>query len=78
MYKPRTLSKNKYEAPDLEVNLSEEICESLRTLKGEGNLLEDRYKSLQRRNLIEPRVKEKRKRKYKLKVQIKRSHRNFK
>ncbi|GIY67421.1 ribosome biogenesis protein NOP53 [Caerostris extrusa] len=59
MYKPRTLSKYKYEAPDLEVNLSEEISGSFRALKTDGNLLEDRYKSLQRRNLIEPRTKQK-------------------
>ncbi|GIY27403.1 ribosome biogenesis protein NOP53 [Caerostris darwini] len=78
MYKPRTLSKYKYEAPDLEVNLSEEISGSFRALKTEGNLLEDRYKSLQRRNLIEPRTKQKFKRRYKLKVQVKRSHRDFK
>ncbi|KAG8192913.1 hypothetical protein JTE90_025622 [Oedothorax gibbosus] len=75
MYKPKTLSAHKYEAPDLEVNLSEEISGSLRTLKTEGNLMEDRYKSLQRRNLIEPRIIQRRKRKYKLKVQVKRSHR---
>ncbi|GBM67691.1 Ribosome biogenesis protein NOP53 [Araneus ventricosus] len=78
MYKPRTLSKYKYEAPDLEVNLSEELGDSLRTLKPEGNLLEDRYKSLQKRNLIEPRIKQKFQRRYKLKVQVKRSHRDFK
>ncbi|XP_055944989.1 ribosome biogenesis protein NOP53-like [Argiope bruennichi] len=78
MFKPRTLSKYKYENPDLEVNLSEELGDSLRTLKPEGNLLEDRYKSLQRRNLIEPRIRQKFQRRYKLKVQVKRSHRDFK
>ncbi|XP_015928213.1 ribosome biogenesis protein NOP53 [Parasteatoda tepidariorum] len=77
MYKPLTLSKHKFEAPDLEVALPEELCDSLRTLKSEGNLLEDRYKSLQKRNLIEPRIRQKRKRKYKLKVQVKRNHRDF-
>jgi len=77
MYNPKTLSAHKYEPPDIEVNLTEEITGSMRTLKAEGNLLEDRYKSLQRRNLIEPRIKQKMKRKYKLKVQVKRSHRNF-
>ncbi|KFM68273.1 hypothetical protein X975_12422, partial [Stegodyphus mimosarum] len=54
MYKPRALSKHKYESPDVELNLTEELTGSLRTLKTDGNLLEDRYKSLQRRNLIEP------------------------
>lgn len=77
MYNPQTLSRYKYEPQDLEVNLTEELPESLRTLKVEGDLLEDRYKSLQRRNIIEPRLRQRRKRKYKLKVQVKRSHRDF-
>lgn len=33
MYNPRTLSSYKYEAPDIEVNLTEEITGSLRKLK---------------------------------------------
>lgn len=33
MYNPKTLSKYKYEAPDIEVNLTEELSGSLRTLK---------------------------------------------
>ncbi|GFS96741.1 ribosome biogenesis protein NOP53 [Nephila pilipes] len=77
LYKPKVLSQYKYEAPDLEVNLTDELCSSMRTLKTEGNLLEDRYKSLQRRNLIETRIKQKFKRKYKLKILERRTHRDF-
>ncbi|GFO34613.1 glioma tumor suppressor candidate region gene 2 [Plakobranchus ocellatus] len=40
----------------------------------EGNLLQDIYKSVQRRNIIEPRVKQKVKRKYKLKTFEKKGH----
>ncbi|GFY42363.1 ribosome biogenesis protein NOP53 [Trichonephila inaurata madagascariensis] len=77
MYKPKVLSRYKYEAPVLEVKLTGELCGSMRTLEPEGSLLEDRYKSLQRRNLLETRIKQKMKRKYKRKIQVKRSHRNF-
>ncbi|XP_067137548.1 ribosome biogenesis protein NOP53 isoform X1 [Centruroides vittatus] len=68
MYRPHTLSKYKYEAPDPEFNLGEELTGELRTIKVVGNILEDRYKSFQRRNIIEPRIRQKVKRKYKLKV----------
>lgn len=96
MFKPAVLSRHKYEPPELELNLTTEICGSLRqmkvtccfifcidcclfviasfvltvvalrfciaywlivvTLQPEGNILEDRYKSLQRRNIVEPRI----------------------
>ncbi|GFW29996.1 ribosome biogenesis protein NOP53 [Trichonephila clavipes] len=77
LYKPKVLSRYKYEAPVLEVKLTDELCGTMRTLEPEGNLLEDRYKSLQRRNLVEARIKQKMKRKYKRKIQVIRSHRNF-
>jgi nucleolar protein 53 len=67
MYKPNKLSQYSYEAPDIELNFTEELTGSLRTIKTDGNLLEDRFKSLQRRNLIETRTKQSFKRKYKLK-----------
>lgn len=54
-----TLSGHKFVEPDLEIKLSDELTGNLRSLKPEGNLLEDRYKSLQRRNVIEPRVRQK-------------------
>lgn len=56
---PIQLSNYKYEAPDIEVKLSDELTGNLRNLKPEGSLLEDRYKSLQRRNIIETRIKQK-------------------
>ncbi|TRY58038.1 hypothetical protein DNTS_022692 [Danionella cerebrum] len=52
---PRRLGKLKFEAPDLEVQLSDELASSLRSLKPEGSIIKDRFKSLQKRNLIEPR-----------------------
>ncbi|XP_075774102.1 ribosome biogenesis protein NOP53 [Pelodiscus sinensis] len=73
--KPRRLGRLRYEEPDLEVQLSTELAESLRTLKPEGSVLRDRFKSLQKRNLIEPRERAKFKRKYRLKYVEKRAFR---
>ncbi|XP_062995791.1 ribosome biogenesis protein NOP53 isoform X2 [Elgaria multicarinata webbii] len=75
--KPRRLGRLKYEDPDLDVQLSTELAESLRTLKPEGSILKDRFKSLQKRNLIEPRERAKFKRKYRLKYVEKRAFREI-
>uniref|UniRef100_A0A3Q3W315 Ribosome biogenesis protein NOP53 n=1 Tax=Mola mola TaxID=94237 RepID=A0A3Q3W315_MOLML len=73
---PRRLGKLKY-AQDLEVQLSDELAGSLRRLKPEGSILKDRFKSLQKRNLIEPRERAKFKRKHKLKYVEKRAFREI-
>ena len=39
--------------------LGEELTGNLRRLKPEGNLLEDRFKSMQKRNVFETRIKKK-------------------
>jgi nucleolar protein 53 len=39
----------------VEVQLSDELAESLRQLKPEGNLYRDRYRSLVERGVVEPR-----------------------
>ncbi|XP_053729546.1 ribosome biogenesis protein NOP53 [Synchiropus splendidus] len=73
---PRRLGKLKYQAPDMEVQLSDELAGSLRQLKPEGSVLKDRFKSLQKRNLIEPRERAKFKRRHKLKYVEKRAFRD--
>ncbi|KAK5616313.1 hypothetical protein CRENBAI_014349 [Crenichthys baileyi] len=70
---PRRLGKLKFQAPDLDVQLSDELAGSLRQLKPEGSILKDRFKSLQKRNLIEPRERAKFKRKLKVKYVEKRA-----
>ncbi|XP_064455594.1 ribosome biogenesis protein NOP53-like [Ornithodoros turicata] len=77
MYKPHKMSRFKFEEPDKELKLSEELAESLRKLKPEGSVLEDRYKSLQKRNIIETRKRHKVVVKYKPKRLLKREHRLF-
>uniref|UniRef100_A0A146W2T8 Ribosome biogenesis protein NOP53 n=1 Tax=Fundulus heteroclitus TaxID=8078 RepID=A0A146W2T8_FUNHE len=70
---PRRLGKLKFQAPDLDVQLSDELAGSLRQLKPEGSILKDRFKSLQKRNLIEPRERAKFKRRLKVKYVEKRA-----
>ena len=41
---------------ELDVQLGEDLSETLRALKPEGNLFRDRFLSLQQRALVEPRV----------------------
>ncbi|XP_058274849.1 ribosome biogenesis protein NOP53 isoform X2 [Hemibagrus wyckioides] len=74
---PRRLGKLRFQDPDLEVQLSDELAGSLRTLKPEGSVLKDRFKSLQKRNLIEPRERAKFKRKHKVKYVEKRAFREI-
>ena len=71
---PVRLSNYKYEPQEIEIKLSDELTGNLRNLKQEGSLLEDRFKSLQRRNMIEVRVKQKVVKKLKRKTFEKRSH----
>uniref|UniRef100_A0A8I5YU51 Ribosome biogenesis protein NOP53 n=1 Tax=Pongo abelii TaxID=9601 RepID=A0A8I5YU51_PONAB len=75
--KPRRLGRLKYQAPDIDVQLSSELTDSLRTLKPEGNILRERFKSFQRRNMIESRERAKFKRKYKVKLGEKRAFREI-
>ncbi|KAM9318819.1 ribosome biogenesis protein NOP53 [Pholidichthys leucotaenia] len=72
---PRRLGKLKFQPQDMEVQLSDELAGSLRQLKPEGSVLKDRFKSLQKRNLIEPRERAKFKRRHKLKYVEKRAFR---
>lgn len=72
----KRLGKRYFSNAELEIKLSEELPESLRTLAPEGDGLLDRFLSLQRRNIIEPRLpfQKKTQKKYKPKVYVKRSH----
>ncbi|XP_068562674.1 LOW QUALITY PROTEIN: ribosome biogenesis protein NOP53 [Cebidichthys violaceus] len=74
---PRRLGKLKFQPQDMEVQLSDELAASLRQLKPEGSVLKDRFKSLQKRNLIEPRERAKFKRRLKLKYVEKRAFREI-
>eukprot|EP00088_Acartia_fossae_P053849 TRINITY_DN614_c0_g1_i1.p1 TRINITY_DN614_c0_g1~~TRINITY_DN614_c0_g1_i1.p1 ORF type:complete len:505 (+),score=184.75 TRINITY_DN614_c0_g1_i1:52-1566(+) len=70
---PAQLSNYKYEPQEIEIKLSDELTGNLRNLKPEGSILEDRYKSMQRRNIVETRIKHHAK-KAKVKIVDKKSH----
>ncbi|XP_028856886.1 ribosome biogenesis protein NOP53 [Denticeps clupeoides] len=74
---PRRLGRLKFKPSDLEVQLSDELPGSLRRLKPEGSVLKDRFKSFQKRNMIEPRERAKFKRRHKLKYVEKRAFREI-
>lgn len=58
---PPRLGKHKFEPAPVQVLLSEEITGSLRKLKGCSTLARDRFKSLEKRGLIAPMPKNRRK-----------------
>jgi len=72
------LGKVKYQEKSMDIQLTEELSESLRGLKPEGNLFTDRFKSLQERAIIEPRIRNTKERRYKLKEYEKHSYKKFK
>jgi len=55
--KGRRVGKHVVPEGNVDVQLGEDLSESLRGLKTEGNLFRDRFQSLQQRALIEPRVR---------------------
>lgn len=73
-HKPKHLSLHRFVEPDVEFNRCHEISGSLRCIKPEGNLLADRFFSLQKRNIIEPTVKINKIKKKKVKRFVKASH----
>ena len=70
----KRLGKLRYNEPMRDFQLRSEIAPNLGRLVPEGNLLRDRYKSLQKRNIIEVRRRRIFKRKYRLKAYLKNSH----
>lgn len=76
--KTKRLGKLKFQDADIEVKLTDELTGNLRSMKPEGNLIEDRFFSLQKRNLIEPRKRANFKLRYKRKEFEKKGHQAIK
>ncbi|XP_016992867.2 ribosome biogenesis protein NOP53 [Drosophila takahashii] len=51
-FEPKRLGRHKFEAPDLDVNLPEDVAGNLRNVKTESSLLKDRFHTLQRNNML--------------------------
>lgn len=58
----KRLSALKFEEEDCEFTTGEELSGNLRNLKSKGNLLLDRFKSLQKRSILQPTVRQTKKR----------------
>lgn len=52
--KTKMLGPLKFEEPEVDFHMAQEIPGNLKNLKAEGNLLLDRFKSLQKRNVVAP------------------------
>lgn len=50
----KRLGANKFEEQDIVFSYGQDLTGALRTMKKEGNLLFDRFKSMQKRNMLEP------------------------
>lgn len=51
-FETKRLGQHKFEEPDLDVNMPEDLAGNLRNVKPESNLLTDRFKLLQKRNIL--------------------------
>lgn len=71
---PKTLSKTKFEPIDPDFQLAEELTGNLRNFKPSNNLLKERYKSLQQRNIVAPAVIKLKRDKAKMKKFVKPDH----
>jgi len=54
-YMTKRLGPEKFQKPEVEVLLTEQLPEKLKNLKTDFDPLKDRFSSLQQRNIIEPR-----------------------
>ncbi|XP_014221505.2 ribosome biogenesis protein NOP53-like [Trichogramma pretiosum] len=72
--KTKVLSKKKFEPLEQEFQLSEELVGSLRSIQPVGNILKDRFKSLQQRNIVAPSSLVLKKDKAKIKKFVKADH----
>ncbi|XP_034941194.1 ribosome biogenesis protein NOP53 [Chelonus insularis] len=70
----KVLSKNKFEAPDPDFQLGEELSGNLRNTQPAKSLLTDRFKSLQQRNIVAPSTRVLKLNKPKVKRYIKPDH----
>lgn len=76
--RPRKLGKHDIKQPATDVQLNDELSESFRAFKPEGNLFRDRYVSLTERQLVETRVPVAKRQKFPTKFYEKHSYKRFK
>lgn len=74
---PQQLSRYAYQPMSLAIKLSDELPASLRELKPESNLFQERFNNLQKRNIIETRVPVSSRRRYQIKEEEKYSYKYY-
>ncbi|KAJ3414070.1 hypothetical protein HDV05_007104 [Chytridiales sp. JEL 0842] len=74
---PKQVGPHKFKEAPIEIKLTEELTETLRELKPEGNLFKDRFLSLQERSLIEPRVPVGKRQRYKKTITERHDYKRF-
>lgn len=55
---PKRLGAMKFEEEDIEFTTPDDLAGNLRSLRSKGNLLLDRFKSLQKRSILQPTVRQ--------------------
>jgi len=73
----KRLGPEKFEEPEIEVLLTDQLPSRMRLVKPAPNPIKDRFVNLQRRNVIETRSLKNYHRRYKLKIKEKRTHREY-
>jgi len=73
----KRVGKEKIGEKDIEVLLTEELPNSLRNINPSTSLIEDRFHSLQKRNIIETRSIKNYNRRYPIKMKVNIRHREF-
>lgn len=51
-FNPKRLGRHKFEEPDVDVNMPEDLAGNLRNVKTESSLLKDRFLLMQRNNML--------------------------
>lgn len=56
-FEPRRIARKRFEEEEVPIPESTDTLGTMRTIKPEGNVLVDRFKSLQKRNILAPNIK---------------------
>lgn len=56
-FEPRRIARKRFEEEEVPIPESTGTLGTMRTIKPEGNVLVDRFKSLQKRNILAPNIK---------------------
>lgn len=73
-FEPKRLSKTKFEEPDMDIMMPNELPDNLRKLKCDSKLIVDKFKDFQKRNLLPVSVDVGTRKRRKIKRFVRKSH----